>query len=98
MMAFFVLVYLLPIAWSLGVQDCAVLDFVWALRVVSGVGLGVAFFTMRFRRELQPRDCFLLVSLSLTLLSASGAILFMIAMPDLSFTNAYFESMSGLTT
>jgi len=31
-------------------------------------------------------------------MSASGAIPFMIAMPDLSFTDAYFESMSGLTT
>ena len=98
MMAFFGLVYLLPIAWSLGVQDGAVLDFVWALLVNVGVGLGVAFFTKRFRRELKPRDGFLLVTLSWTLMSASGAIPFMIAMPELSFTDAYFESMSGLTT
>src|SRR5688500_3428051 len=98
MMAFFGLVYVLPIAWSLGVQDGAVLDFVWALLVNVGVGLGVAFFTKRFRRELKPRDGFLLVTLSWTLMSASGAIPFMIAMPDLSFTDAYFESMSGLTT
>jgi trk system potassium uptake protein TrkH len=98
MMAFFGLVYMLPIAWSLGVQDDAVLDFVWALLLNVGVGLGVAFLTKRFRRELKPRDGFLLVTLSWTLMSASGAIPFMIAMPELSFTDAYFESMSGLTT
>jgi trk system potassium uptake protein len=98
MMAFFGLVYVLPIAWSLGVQDGAVLDFVWALLLNVGVGLGVAFLTKRFRRELKPRDGFLLVTLSWTLMSASGAIPFMIAMPELSFTDAYFESMSGLTT
>lgn len=98
MMAFFGLVYMLPIAWSLGVQDGAVMDFVWALLVNVGVGLGVAGLTKRFRRELKPRDGFLLVTLSWTLMSASGSIPFMIAMPDLPFADAYFESMSGLTT
>jgi trk system potassium uptake protein TrkH len=98
MMAFFGLVYLLPIAWSVGVQDGAALDFVWAMVVNVGVGLGVAFLTKRFRRELKPRDGFLLVSASWALMSASAAIPLMIALPDLSFTDAYFETMSGLTT
>jgi trk system potassium uptake protein TrkH len=62
------------------------------------VGLAVATATRRFRRELKPRDGFLLVTLSWVLMSASGAIPLMIALPDLSFTDAYFESMSGLTT
>ena len=31
-------------------------------------------------------------------MSASGAIPLMLALPDLTFTDAYFESMSGLTT
>src|SRR5688572_19300881 len=98
MMAFFGLVYVLPIAWSLGVQDGAVLDFVWALLVNVGVGLGVAFLTKRFRRELKPRDGFLLVTLSWVLMSASATIPFMFAFPELSFTDAYFEAVSGLTT
>jgi trk system potassium uptake protein TrkH len=98
MMAFFGLLYLLPIAWSLGVQDGAVLDFVWAALVNAGVGLGVAFLTKRFRRELKPRDGFLLVTLSWVLMSASATIPLMFALPDLTFTDAYFEAMSGLTT
>ena len=58
----------------------------------------MALATRRFRRELKPRDGFLLVTLSWVLMSASAAIPLMIALPDLSFTDAYFESMSGLTT
>ena len=98
MMAFFGLLYLLPIAWSLGVQDGAVLDFVAAGLINAFVGLAVAMATRRFRRELKPRDGFLLVTLSWVLMSASAAIPLMIALPDLTFTDAYFEAMSGLTT
>jgi trk system potassium uptake protein TrkH len=98
MMAFFGLIFVLPIAWSLGVRDGAVVDFLVAAGINVVVGLAVALATRRFRRELKPRDGFLLVTLSWALMSASGAIPFMIALPDLSFTDAYFESMSGLTT
>ena len=74
MMAFFGLLYLLPIAWSLAVQDGAVMDFVIAAGINAGAGLAVALATRRFRRELKPRDGFLLVSLSWVLMSASAAI------------------------
>jgi trk system potassium uptake protein TrkH len=98
MMAFFGLLYLLPIAWSLGVQDGAVVDFVTAALINALVGLGVAAATRRFRRELKPRDGFLLVTLAWVLMSASAAVPLMVALPDLTFTDAYFEAMSGLTT
>jgi trk system potassium uptake protein len=98
MMAFFAVLYLLPIAWSLGAHDGAVIDFVAAALINAVVGLALAAATRRFRRELKPRDGFLLVTLSWVLMSASAAIPFMIALPDLTFTDAYFESMSGLTT
>jgi trk system potassium uptake protein TrkH len=88
----------LPIAWSLGVQDGAVIDFVAAALINVFVGLAVAGATRRFRRELKPRDGFLLVTLAWVLMSASAAIPLMMALPDLSFTDAYFEAMSGLTT
>ena len=98
MMAFFGLLYLLPIAWSLAVRDGQVFDFVTAALINALVGLAVAAATRRFRRELKPRDGFLLVTLSWALMSASAAIPFMIALPDLGFIDAYFEAMSGLTT
>jgi len=98
MMAFFGLLYLLPMAWSVAVQDGAVIDFVAALLINVFVGLGLASATRRFRRELKPRDGFVLVTLSWVLMSASATIPLMISIPGLSFTDAYFETMSGLTT
>ena len=83
MMAVFGLLYLLPIAWSLGVGDGAVIDFVAAAGINIVVGTGVALATRRFRRELKPRDGFLLVTLSWVLMSGSAAIPLMIALPDL---------------
>ena len=61
MMAFFGLIYALPIVWSLLAQDGAVMDFVAAALINGFVGLGLATATRRFRRELKPRDGFLLV-------------------------------------
>jgi trk system potassium uptake protein TrkH len=98
MMAYFGLLYLLPIGWSLAVRDGAVIDFVAAALINAFVGLLLATATRKYRRELKPRDGFLLVTLSWALMSASAAIPFMIAMPELGFTDAYFEAVSGLTT
>src|SRR5688572_2206864 len=98
MMAYFGLLYVLPIRWSLAVQDGVVIDFVVAALINVVAGLGIAAATRRFRRELKLRDGFLLVSLSWALMSATAAVPFMLAMPDLSLTDAYFEAVSGLTT
>jgi trk system potassium uptake protein len=98
MMAFFGILYALPVVWSVGARDGAALDFVYAAVLNAGIGLAVAFATKRFRRELKPRDGFLLVTLSWVLMSASATIPLLIAIPDLSFTDAFFETMSGLTT
>jgi len=98
MMAFFGVIYVLPIAWSLGVRDGAVMDFVAAALINVLVGFATAAAPRRYRRELKPRDGFLLVTLAWAMMSASAAIPLMIALPGLSFTDAYFEAMSGLTT
>src|SRR5690242_21136717 len=98
MMAFFGLLYLLPVVWSVGASDGAVMDFIAAGLINALFGLAVAGLTRRFRRELKPRDGFLLVSLAWSLMSASASVPFMLALPGLSFTDAYFEAMSGLTT
>ena len=98
MMAFFGLLYVLPIVWSVAVSDGVVVDFIAAGLINALVGLVLAGATRRFRRELKPRDGFLLVTLAWTLMSASASIPLMLALPGLSFTDAYFEAMSGLTT
>src|SRR5688572_12689921 len=64
----------------------------------GGVGFAIAFATRRRHGELKPRHGFLLVALAWLVMSAVAALPLMFALPDLSFTDAYFESMSGLTT
>jgi Trk-type K+ transport system membrane component len=79
-------------------QDGHVGDFIIAAAINVGLGLSIAAATRRHQRELKPRDGFLLVTLSWVLMSGSASLPFLIAMPDLSLTDAYFEAMSGLTT
>jgi trk system potassium uptake protein TrkH len=98
MMALFGLTYLLPIVCSFVLADGIVLDFIAAAAINVIAGVGIAAMTNKHKRELKPRDGFLLVSLSWALMSASAALPFLIAMPNLSFTDAYFEAMSGFTT
>ena len=78
------------------------------LYVTEGIPLGFAataasggllwLLTRRHRRELLPRDGFLLVGLTWLTLPAFGALPLMLAIPGATFTDAYFEAMSGLTT
>lgn len=97
-LAIFGALYLLPIGWSLIARDGTFLHFVIAAALNVSFGLGLAFATRRRARELKPRDGFMLVTLAWVLMSASAAIPLLIVLPDLSFTDAFFESMSGLTT
>ncbi|MCW5569676.1 MAG: potassium transporter [Steroidobacteraceae bacterium] len=98
MLAFFAITFVLPLACSLITGDGLVGDYLAAaaLNVLVGVVLAVAF--RRFRRELAARDGFLLVTLAWVMMSAAASLPLMMAIPGLSFTDAYFEAMSGLTT
>jgi trk system potassium uptake protein len=97
-LAGFALAYLLPVGCSLVMGDGLWPKFLGAAVCVAGAGLALAGLTRRFRRELRPRDGFLLVTLGWLVLSAAAAVPLLLALPQLSFTRAYFEAMSGLTT
>ena len=98
LLAVFGATYLLPLITSLVTQDGLALDFIAAGLISTGIGLLVSWATRRKARELKPRDGFLLATLSWVLMSASATIPMLMAMPNLSFTDAYFETMSGITT
>ena len=98
MMGLFGVTYLLPIICSVIFQDGMIADFIVAAAVNIVVGIGIAATTQRYKRELKPRDGFVLVTLSWVLMSGSAALPFLISIPGLSFTDAYFEAMSGFTT
>ncbi len=94
----FALLMAVPLVFALARHDEAEWPFVYAMATTLGAGLLMSLPMRRFRRELQPRDGFLLVTLTWLLLPAFGTLPLLFALPDLSFTDAYFEAMSGLTT
>ncbi len=63
------------------------------------IGLLLWLPNRRQRHELKPREGFLIVVLFWTVLGSAGALPFLFTdHPDLTMTNAFFESFSGLTT
>jgi len=80
------------------VGDGALAAFEQGLASVAAAGLVLRLLTSGQRRELQVRDGFLLVALGWTLMPAFASVPLMLYMPELSFTDAYFECVSGLTT
>jgi trk system potassium uptake protein TrkH len=97
-LAVFAVLMAVPLVFALSAHDPAEDAFLVAAGVTASTGIAISLATRRYRRELQPRDGFLLVTLTWTLLPAFGALPLMLAIPGLSFTDAYFEAMSGLTT
>jgi trk system potassium uptake protein TrkH len=98
LMMFFSLVYLMPIAASLIYADGTFMEFVLAMALAFAFGALLTLAGWRRRRELKPRDGFLLVTLSWVLMAAIATVPLMLTIDGLSFTDAYFETMSGLTT
>jgi trk system potassium uptake protein TrkH len=94
----FSLMFLVPLGWAVSL-DHSDLHGVWAIGMALTLGFGVLLMmlTRRRKRELQPRDGFLLVNLVWIVLPAFAAIPLMLAVDGLSWTDAYFEAMSGLT-
>ncbi|MEO7939089.1 MAG: potassium transporter TrkG, partial [Burkholderiaceae bacterium] len=92
------LMFLVPMGWDVATEDSALLS-VWttSMTLTLGVGVLLLVLTRRHKRELMPRDGFLLVNLVWIVLPLFSAIPLMLSMERLSFTDAYFEAMSGLT-
>jgi trk system potassium uptake protein len=97
LLATFALTYALPIACSLILGDGLWPRLLLIAAVTAGTGALLAGTTWRLRRELKPRDGFLLVTLGWLLLSLAAALPFL-SIPGLDFSGAFFEAMSGLTT
>jgi trk system potassium uptake protein TrkH len=88
-----------PIIISLIYQDSALSAFFSALGITFATG-ALCWFPVRHRRqELRTRDGFVVTVLFWLVLAVSGSLPLMLAdNPGLSFTDAFFESLSGWTT
>ena len=94
----FALCLLFPLLCSFLIGDSAQTAYDEALLVTAVAGALLWAMTRKMRRELQPRDGFLLVALVWTVLPAFATLPLLFYLPELSFTDAYFEAVSGLTT
>ena len=94
----FSLAFLVPMGVSLALGDGAVGLYLTGFTITALFGL-VLFVATRGqqRRELQPRDGFLLVALVWTVVPAFATIPLLAGIEGLSVTDAYFEAVSGLT-
>lgn len=98
MLVIFSFTYILPLITSIIYQDGELENFSWAMLATFLSGTLMWAVTSRFKGELSIRDGYLLVVMMWTAIPAFATLPLMLTLPELSFTNAYFETMSGLTT
>lgn len=99
LLSLFSITMLPPIAVSLFYQDGASQGFVDAFLLLIVIGTVLWFPARKHRKELKIRDGFIVVVMFWIALGLSGSLPFFLTdVPNMSFTDAVFESMSGLTT
>jgi trk system potassium uptake protein TrkH len=74
------------------------LDFLLAMVWTASAGMLMWFLTRRHKGELSIRHGYLLVATMWAAMPAFATIPLLMMIPGLSFTDAYFETMSGMTT
>ncbi|MBD3671293.1 MAG: potassium transporter [Gammaproteobacteria bacterium] len=80
-------------------QEGDSLPFLYGFALTFATGLVLWLPLRNYRKELRLRDGFIVVVLFWTVLGLAGAIPFVFTLqPYMSFTDAAFESISGLTT
>jgi len=88
-----------PALLALLVHDSALIPFLWAFSLLLGLGTLLWLPVRQVRRDLKTRDGFFIVAMFWVVLSLAGALPFVLASdPQMSLTDAIFESVSGLTT
>lgn len=89
---------LAPIAVALIYQDGEALHFAETMALITGLGLPLWLHGRGSREELRARNGFLIVALSWIAFGFLSALPFLWGPPHLSFTDAVFEAVSGITT
>ena len=91
--------YIMPIVCALINEDYSVLrDFILAMLWTFCAGVFMWIFTRRYKGELSIRHGYLLVVGMWTAMPAFATLPLLLGINELSFTDAYFETMSGLST
>ncbi len=90
--------YLMPIAASWIYHDGTLIDFALAMVMTAAAGTLMWLLTRRHKGELSIRHGYLLVVGMWTAMPAVATLPLLMVIDGLSFTDAYFEAMSGITT
>ena len=98
MLMLFSATYSLPMVTSIIYGDGLLVEFAYGAALCFGVGALVQKLTRQHRRELRSRDGFLLVTLAWVFMATVATVPLMLGLPGLSFTDAFYESMSGIST
>ena len=98
LLSIFSFAYLMPIAAAIYYNDGTTADFVAAMVISLLGGLTLYLVTRANYRELKPHDGFLLVSSVWVLMASIATIPLLLVYDTMSFTDAFFETISGLTT
>ena len=98
MLVVFSISYVLPIVTSLVYHEDTLEDFLLAMLWTAGTGMLMWILTRRYKGELSIRHGYLLVVAMWTAMPAVATFPLLLVIDGLSFTHAYFETMSGITT
>jgi len=88
-----------PIGWAIFDGTSDLYSFVWGM--FAGISVAVLLFLLSFKakaRDLGIREAFAVVSLSWIFASAIGGLPYLFHGTVPTFTDAFFEAMSGFTT
>ena len=99
LLSLFSLTMIPPLIISLIANDGSITPFLLAFIIILLTGLAFWYPVKNFKIDLRLRDGFVVVVIFWVGLGVAGSIPLLISKtPDLSITNAIFESISGLTT
>jgi trk system potassium uptake protein TrkH len=99
LMMIFSLTLVPPMLVSALYEDGTLNAFLYALMITFGIGLAVWLPVRSHKQELKTRDGFVITVLFWLVLAFSGSLpLYLAEHPGLSYTDAFFESLSGWTT
>lgn len=99
MLVVFSAAYVMPVVTALiHANYIMLLDFLLAMGWTLSIGFLMWALTRRYKGELSIRHGYLLVVAMWTAMPMFATIPLLMMIPGLSFTDAYFETMSGITT
>ncbi|MBK9161336.1 MAG: TrkH family potassium uptake protein [Nitrosomonadales bacterium] len=99
LLVMFSMTYVMPIATALIYSnDAMLLNFLLAMLWTAAAGILLWLLTRHYKGELSIRHGYLLVVVMWTAMPLFGSIPLLLVIPGLSLTDAYFETMSAMTT